>query len=160
MKIFINEKVRIIEDKLTLFQVKDLLYKDSDVIILNGFQTKEDKSLKENDRLIFIKKGQLPKNDEIEYLLTARHTPGVHQKIKQACVGIAGLGGLGSNIAISLARLGVGKLILVDYDIVEPSNLNRQQYYIRHIGTKKTEAIKQLLNDINPFVDVESRSVF
>ncbi len=52
-----------------------------------------------------------------------------------------GLGGLGSNIAISLARIGVGELLLIDYDVVEPSNLNRQQYFIDDIGKLKTDAM-------------------
>ena len=59
---------------------------------------------------------------------------------------------MGSNIAIALSRAGVGKLVLVDFDVVEPSNLNRQQYYIKHIGMKKTEAIKEQLIEINPFI--------
>ena len=73
---------------------------------------------------------------------------------------IAGLGGLGSNIAILLARTGVGTLFLVDFDVVEPSNLNRQSYYISHLGLPKTEALKQQIEQINPFIKVkQSKSV-
>ena len=68
--------------------------------------------------------------------------------------------GPGSNIAISLARIGVGKLILVDYDVVEPSNLNRQQYFIDDIGKYKTEAMKEHLDKINPFIDVEIHNAY
>ena len=75
-------------------------------------------------------------------------------------IGVAGLGGLGSNIAISLARVGVKKLVLADFDVVEPSNLNRQQYFVRHIGLKKTQALKELINDVNPFVEVETHDIF
>ena len=75
------------------------------------------------------------------------------------CVGVAGLGGLGSNIALSLARTGVAKLVLADFDVVEPSNLNRQQYFVRHIGMKKTDALKELIADVNPFVEVVTHDV-
>ena len=72
--------------------------------------------------------------------MMARHTPNVHKKVKQGKVAIAGLGGLGSNIAVMLARIGVGQLLLVDFDIVEPSNLNRQSYYISHLGIAKNNS--------------------
>ena len=62
---------------------------------------------------------------------------------------------MGSNVAVLLARAGIGYLKLVDFDIVEASNLNRQQYRISHIGMKKTEAIKTIIKEINPFVEIE-----
>ena len=63
--------------------------------------------------------------------------------LQKATVGIAVLGGLGSNIAVSLARAGIGKLILADYDIVTLENLNRQQYNISQIGKLKVDAIAE-----------------
>ena len=66
--------------------------------------------------------------------MAARHTPGVHARLKRASVGIAGVGGLGSAVAVALARVGVGRLVIADFDVVEPSNLNRQQYFIDQIG--------------------------
>jgi sulfur carrier protein ThiS adenylyltransferase len=83
----------------------------------------------------------------------------VHAKLKAATVGIAGLGGLGSAIAVALARVGVGKLIVADFDVVEPSNLNRQQYFVDQIGMLKTEAIVSNLRKINPYVQVEAHAV-
>ncbi len=74
--------------------------------------------------------------------MIARHTPNLHNKLKSGKVAVLGLGGLGSNIAISLSRVGVGEIILVDYDVVEPSNLNRQQYFVKHIGMKKNRGTK------------------
>ena len=62
---------------------------------------------------------------------------------------------MGSNVATLLARSGIGYLKLVDFDIVEASNLNRQQYRISHIGIKKTEAIRTIIKEINPFVEIE-----
>lgn len=94
--------------------------------------------------------------EEYEQILIERHTLKVHKKIRNAKVGVAGLGGLGSNVAVSLARSGIGQLLLIDFDIVEPSNLNRQQYFIKHLGMKKTDALKQILKDINPFITIET----
>ena len=87
--------------------------------------------------------------------LLKRNVKGISEKLKKAKVCILGLGGLGSNVAILLARAGIGHLKLVDFDIVEASNLNRQQYRISHIGMKKTEAIKTIIKEINSFVEIE-----
>ena len=87
--------------------------------------------------------------------LLKRNVKGIFEKLKEAKVCILGLGGLGSNVAVLLARSGIGYLKLVDFDIVEASNLNRQQYRISHIGIKKTEAMKSIIREINPFVEVD-----
>lgn len=160
MKIFVNEIERQVEENISIFKIKDIFNKCSDVIVLNGFPTKKDEILKENDRVTLIEKGKKPSIKELESLMIARHTPKVHEKLKAGKVAILGLGGLGSNIAISLSRIGVGKLILVDYDVVEPSNLNRQQYFIDDIGKHKTKAMKEQLGKINPFIDVETHNSY
>lgn len=155
MNIFINEKLtEFNSDKISVYDIKCKFKDDADVIILNGHPIQEDKYLNENDKLTLIKKGEIPKLNELENLMIARHTPNVHTKIKSGKVVILGLGGLGSNIAISLARIGIGHLTLVDFDIVEPSNLNRQQYFINDIGKYKTEALKQIIENINPFINI------
>ena len=87
--------------------------------------------------------------------LLKRNVKGISEKLKKAKVCILGLGGLGSNVAVLLARAGIAYLKLVDFDIVEASNLNRQQYRISHIGMKKTEAIRTIIKEINPFVEIE-----
>ncbi|MCL2073757.1 MAG: sulfur carrier protein ThiS adenylyltransferase ThiF [Marinilabiliaceae bacterium] len=91
--------------------------------------------------------------------LTAKNIPNSSAKLLKGKVAIAGLGGLGSNIAVMLARIGVGKLLLVDFDKVEPSNLNRQHYNTSHIGMYKTEALKSQIDVINPFIDTETVTV-
>ena len=77
--------------------------------------------------------------------------------LRAARVGIAGAGGLGSNAALMLARSGVGNLVLVDDDVVDASNLNRQQYWPRHVGRPKVEALEELLQELNPEMGVEAR---
>ena len=91
--------------------------------------------------------------------LLKRNVKGISEKLKKAKVCILGLGGLGSNVAILLARAGIGYLKLVDFDIVEASNLNRQQYRISHVGMKKTEAIRTIIKEINPFVEIDTLDI-
>ena len=74
--------------------------------------------------------------------LLKRNLKGIAKKLKKAEVCILGLGGLGSNVAVLLARAGIGHLKLIDFDVVEASNLNRQQYRISHIGIKKNRSYK------------------
>jgi sulfur carrier protein ThiS adenylyltransferase len=76
--------------------------------------------------------------------------------LKNKTVGIAGAGGLGSNAAISLARSGIGKLILVDFDVVEHDNLNRQYFFLNQIGMKKIYALKENIHHINPKIRVKT----
>jgi sulfur carrier protein ThiS adenylyltransferase len=154
LRIKINEKEVSVPSHSTLFQLQTQFKPNANVIIYNGFPISSDHPLKEGDEIIFIQKGETPTPEEFESLMMARHTPGIHQKIKRSVVGIAGLGGLGSNVAIALARIGVGTLILVDFDVVEPSNLNRQQYFIHQIGMSKVEALQENISKINPYVKV------
>jgi sulfur carrier protein ThiS adenylyltransferase len=97
--------------------------------------------------------------EQFEEMLIERHGRSVHNKLKSATVGIAGLGGLGSNVAVSLARIGIGKLIIADFDVVEPSNLNRQQYFIEQLGTNKVAALTENLKRINPYIKIDGHSV-
>lgn len=69
--------------------------------------------------------------------------------LAQAKVGIAGAGGLGSNVAMMLARSGIRRMVIIDHDRVEPSNLNRQHYWPRHLGRKKVEALGEVLRELN-----------
>ena len=146
-------------DAATLHALRQGYEKPADVVIYNGFQTEQDCPLQDGDVVAFIQKGVMPDKDELESLMCARHTPAVHGKVKRAKVGVAGLGGLGSNVAGLLARTGVGHLFLVDFDVVEPSNLNRQSYYISHLGMEKTAAMQQQIAQINPFLTVTAKTV-
>ncbi len=74
--------------------------------------------------------------------------------IENVCIGIAGLGGLGSNIAMMLARSGIRHFVLADFDIVDESNLNRQHYFPEHLGRKKTECISEQMLRLNPDLDL------
>ena len=78
--------------------------------------------------------------EEIYTALDERHSPETQKLLSAGNVAIAGLGGLGSNVAYALARIGVGHLHLIDFDVVDITNLNRQQYFMEHIGMYKTDA--------------------
>jgi len=74
---------------------------------------------------------------------------------QKATVGIAGAGGLGSNIALLLARAGIGKLVIGDYDVVSISNLNRQAFTLKQVGQPKTEALQQNILAVNPYITLD-----
>ena len=84
----------------------------------------------------------------------SKRDPSAFPLWQKATVGIAGAGGLGSNIAFSLARAGIGTLIIADYDIVTLENLNRQQYTIAQIGKLKVEALAENIQSFNPFINL------
>ena len=101
----------------------------------------------------------MPSKDEWIKALNDRHGEDLQNKISSTTVGICGLGGLGSNIAIALARAGVGKLILIDFDKVDITNLHRQQYKASQVGMYKTEALRDNLAEINPYLESEIQTV-
>ena len=97
--------------------------------------------------------------EQYDAMLIERHGQKVFEILSKACVGIAGLGGLGSNIAMMLARSGIGRLLLIDFDVVEPSNLNRQHYMVSHLGMPKAEAIKDLILQANPYIKLDTQNL-
>ena len=101
----------------------------------------------------------IPSKDEWIKALNDRHGEDLQSKISSTTVGICGLGGLGSNITITLARVGVGKLILIDFDKVDITNLHRQQYKASQVGMYKTEALRDNLAEINPYLESEIQTV-
>ena len=100
----------------------------------------------------------IPTKEEWIKALAERHGKELHQAFSSATVAICGLGGLGSNIAISLARAGVGQLILCDYDRVDITNLHRQQYKADQIGMYKTVVLAENLKEIAPYIELEAHT--
>ncbi len=91
--------------------------------------------------------------------LIQRVGPEAAASLQGATIGVAGLGGLGSLAALTLARSSVGRLILADFDRVEAVNLHRQHYRLSDVGRLKTEALAEQIETINPDVEVETHSV-
>jgi len=83
----------------------------------------------------------------------------IKNRLQGKVVGIAGCGGLGSNCAIALARTGIGKLVLADFDRVETDNLNRQYFFLDQVGEYKAEALRDNILRIDPNVSVETHVV-
>ncbi len=151
----VNEKSIHYQEGTSINDLVNKFKPAADIFIVNGFPASTDTPVHDGDRCVLIKKGSIPTPDEMDSLLLARHTPGVHTKIKNSVVAILGLGGLGSAVAGAMAKIGVGKLLLSDYDVVEPSNLNRQHYFVDQIGMQKTRALQDNLLRMNPSIHLE-----
>ena len=96
----------------------------------------------------------IPTQEEMYAALEERHGAELQKKLNKASVAVCGLGGLGSNIAIALARAGVGNLHIIDFDRVDISNLNRQQYFLEQLGQFKADAMYETLKRIAPYCNI------
>ena len=96
----------------------------------------------------------IPSKNEWMDALIARHGLDLHKRFSSATVAVCGLGGLGSNIAIALTRAGIGKLVLIDFDRVDITNLHRQQYKTNQIGLYKADALAENLVEIAPYTEI------
>lgn len=101
----------------------------------------------------------IPEKDEWKKALAERNGEELQRKFESSTVAVCGLGGLGSNIAISLARAGIGKLIIADFDRVDITNLHRQQYKANQIGMYKTDALFENIKEIAPYIEIEKHAV-
>lgn len=97
--------------------------------------------------------------EEIEKALVLRHKKPIQDKLTKARVAICGLGGLGSAVAISLARAGVGNLHLIDFDVVELTNINRQQYSLQQLGLEKPKAMEEEIRRFSPYINIKTTFV-
>lgn len=159
----LNEELYPWRSGMTLAQLRAERKPQADVVVVNGFPVEpaawEQTLLQEDDCVVLIQRGERPRLEELAGLLAARHTPGVAQILRKACVGVAGCGGLGSYAAHALARIGVGRLILADFDVIEPSNLNRQAYRVSQVGQFKVQALAEDLYEVNPLTQVEAHTI-
>lgn len=155
MEIYINNVCLQVEKGI---KCKNIL-KENEIAIVDGYQLDADEELTDGDSVITVRRGEMVKENQLRQMLTARHSVGVADKLAAAKVAVCGLGGLGSNIAVMLARSGVGELLLIDFDTVEPTNLNRQAYFIDDLGKAKTQAISEQITRINPYCKVVSKQI-
>ena len=101
---------------------------------------------------------RIPSREAFRAALEARHGADWQRRAAAAEVAICGLGGLGSHIAGALARAGIGKLRLIDFDRVDVTNLHRQQYKACQVGRYKTDALRENLREIAPYVEIETHT--
>lgn len=155
MRVKVNERdLEIPEEGISMARLVDRFAPGADVLVRNGHPAGLEDRIADGDTVVLFRKGTVPSEEELDALLDARHSPGVADRVRKARVGIAGLGGLGSHVAVALARCGVGHLVLVDFDVVEPTNVNRQHYYLDQLGLPKTEALAQSLRRIRPHLEL------
>ncbi|MGP1506015.1 MAG: sulfur carrier protein ThiS adenylyltransferase ThiF [Campylobacter sp.] len=130
------------------------------ICILDGYAIDDENvEIFPNSNVIFAPQNSIPSQNELELMLSSRNSPHIATALKSARVAICGLGGLGSNVAIILARLGVGNLHLIDFDSVDCTNLNRQSYFISDLGAQKTAALSAQIRAINPYVNIRVSDV-
>lgn len=101
----------------------------------------------------------IPTKEEMERALEGRLGKNLQARFSAATIAVCGLGGLGSHIAPALARAGVGRLILLDFDRVDVTNLHRQQYKAPQVGRYKAEALSENLREIAPYIELEAHTV-
>lgn len=155
MRVYINEVLTKVGSEARFFDVMESFgYGNFPVRLLNGFSQEHDSTLKEGDRLFFLKDNVLPEKAVYEALWSARYGKDKFLLLQKAKVAICGVGGLGSHIALSLARLGIGELCLIDKDRVDMTNLGRQAYEVGDLGKPKSEAMKKIIARITPLVKV------
>lgn len=162
INIMLNGEKKEVANSLKLSELLDYIGVNIEtdlVYVKNGYAVDGNSAVADGDNIVIADKTKIPSETELEIILGARNSPEVRKKLKRAKVGIAGLGGLGSNVAVMLARLGVGTIFVADFDIVEPTNLNRQQYFINQLGKFKTTAICDLIGNINPYIKIEAYKV-
>ena len=110
--------------------------------------------IEEGDCRYLIEKEPVLSAEDLKTALFSRQPFAITEKLRKACVGIAGAGGLGTVVAEELAMAAVAKNIIADFDVVEPSNLNRQRFFLSQLGMPKVNAAADNMKQINPFVEV------
>jgi sulfur carrier protein ThiS adenylyltransferase len=160
--ILVNKNPVAWQPGLSLANLRQQYHPRADVATINGVPATgswETVQVGDGDSVVIMETGAVLPRAEMDRITAANITPAVFYELKQAVVAVAGLGGLGSTVALTLARAAVGMLIIADYDVVEPANLNRQQYFIDQIGTFKTDATGENIRRINPYIRLRCHCV-
>ncbi len=124
------------------------------IAVVNGRHVGSEHHLKDGDSVYLIDGGAEFVNEVAESILADRYTPSIHKRISEARIGIAGLGGIGSHVAEALARAGIGHLVIADFDTVDMTNLNRQNYSVKDVGRAKSDATYDIIKGIRPDADI------
>lgn len=143
----------------TLYDFYRERYMTGTTVLVNGCPCSDNMTLKDGDDITFVTATSVPSQEDIITGLCRRHTQAIQEKLSKADITVAGLGGLGSHIAVHLCRSGIGTLRLYDFDKVDLCNLNRQSYFISDIGSYKTEALANQLHLINPYLKIYTKTI-
>lgn len=157
IQIYINDSPCSVAAGTTVAQAREEFFAEATATLLNtDVNPPPETILRADDRLYFY---VWPVRFACADLRTGIHARQPHeatQKLRGACVGIAGAGGLGSVVAENLARAGIGRLVIVDHDLIEASNLNRQRYFLRQLGRPKAPSLTDNLRACCPHVEIEA----
>jgi len=157
IRIYINDSLHTVAAGTTLAQARARFCVGTATAILNtAVNPRPETVLHEHDRLYLFAHTGTYTDTDLSALMLERQPREATVKLRGACIGIAGAGGLGSVVAENLARAGIGRLVIADHDVVEPSNLNRQRYFLRQLGLPKTAALANTLRECCPFVQVDA----
>lgn len=155
LHIYINDKLCTVVPGTTLARARERFYPEATTAILNTVPNPApETTLRDGDRLYLYKNRDEFTDKDLSELILARQPRAATEKLRSACVGIAGAGGLGSVVAENLARAGIGRLVVADFDTIEPTNLNRQRFQLRQLGMPKAAALADNLRGCSPFVDI------
>lgn len=157
MEILLNGK-RIIVDADDYASLHKVQRPEADTLIVNGRTKPWSTPITSGDEVLLFDSAVPPTKMLWHAIYDARYGSEIMHRLQAAHVAICGLGGLGSLVALELARLGVGRLLLIDGDSVDPTNLARQHYRIDQIGQAKTTALAQTISDSAPLTTVETAS--
>jgi sulfur carrier protein ThiS adenylyltransferase len=157
LQIYINDTPRDVPPGTTLKQARAQFNPEAAVAILNTTLNPDpDTALRQQDRLYLYEHPCAFGQADLAGLIFSRQPREATEKLRAACVGIAGAGGLGSVVAENLARAGVGRLIIADFDVIEPSNLNRQRFRLSQLGQPKAAALQENLRQCCPLVAIDA----
>jgi sulfur carrier protein ThiS adenylyltransferase len=157
IQLYINDTPCSVTEGTTLAQARANFLPEATYAILNTMANPgPDILLREHDRLYLYEHRLTFENNNLRDLILARQPRSATDKLRTACIGIAGAGGLGSVVSENLARAGVGRLVVADFDAIEPSNLNRQRYCMRQLGLPKAAALADNLRKSCPCVDINA----
>lgn len=158
MKIIVHERPEQWPAETSMADIANK-FPGADIFLVNGRSVAATHQLRPGDTCWCLRPEVPASRQEINDLLAQRHSPQIQDIIQAATVGIMGLGGLGSMVAAALTRMGIGTLILADFDVVDPTNLNRQFYFLDQVGQPKTKALAANLGRINPFVRLDTHQI-
>lgn len=155
MKIILNGTART-TTAATYASLRESLDLTGDALIVGGHSKPWDTPVNAGDEVLIFDSSTSPSPALWRAIYDARYGHDIMQRLQNGRVAVCGLGGLGSLVAQELARLGVGHLLLIDGDHVEPTNLARQHYRLEQIGMPKTDALAQTITASAPLTTVET----
>ncbi len=154
MNVTVNGKILSIDFETTK-TLKERLFSNADITILNGFQTVEDIPLKDGDTINYIKKGTMPPLNELETMISSRHTPKVYNALKSVTVAIDTLDIVASYLIPIMARLGVGTILVPTNVTISQEIISKGDFIEKDLNLNYFDVLKEKISNINPFVKIE-----